>query len=59
VLTPGIHLEYLPAASLQVTLGIRRFMDRRIKIYSSEENKLADHDVDDAWSFRFEMEYSF
>jgi hypothetical protein len=59
VLTPGIHLEYLPAASLQVTLGIRRFMDRRIKIYSSEENKLADHDVDDPWSFRFEMEYSF
>ncbi|MGM0570232.1 hypothetical protein [Marinobacter sp.] len=57
--TPGIHLEYFPAEALQVTMGVRRFMGRSITIYSREERRLADHDVDDAWSFRLEMEYGF
>lgn len=58
-LTSGIHLEYVPVESLQMTVGVRRFMDRSMTVFSKEESTLADHKVNDAWTIRFAMEYGF
>lgn len=58
-LKPGIHLEYLPTASLQVIAGVRRFFGRNMTVFSREELELANYKIDDAQSFRFEMKYKF
>lgn len=58
-LKPGLHLECFPTASLRVTTGVRRFMGRNLTFFSRTESELATYDINDSWSFLFDMEYMF
>jgi hypothetical protein len=58
-LKSGIYLEYFSTTSLRFSAGIRRFMRRNLTIFFSEEKELAKHDIKNAWSFKFEINYRF
>lgn len=58
-LKPGIHLQYAPTESLQVTAGIRRHLRRRQTYFDRSRRELDDDGIEDAWSSLLNVECRF
>ncbi len=56
---PGIHVEYKPLNDLLLSIGVRRYFERKLTFFNQEEEEMGEYGVNDSWAYMFRAEYTF
>jgi hypothetical protein len=58
-LLPGLHLEYEPMDDLLLSIGVRRYFERKLTFFDQNEEEMSEHEIENSWAYLLKVGYSF